>query len=191
MKKIINSMTKFLFVLAGISLMISSCDYKEYAEAEYPDQVVYMPTAYDAIYDISVSVDPVEVPTTGSTYRFVIDGENLVVPLGIYRSGITNDGAMSISVAAASDAVSSAISEGTLAADTELLPADKYTFPSSVVVEDGEEVATFMLSIDLNYIKSVADKKYAVGIRISSSDREVNPELSTTVILIDTASLEL
>jgi hypothetical protein len=191
MKKMIYSMSKFLLVLVGISLMITSCNYKEYADADYPEQRVYLTTAYDAIYDISVSVDRAEVPTPGSTYRYIVEGENLIVPLGVYRSGVTNEGAVSVSVAAVEDAVTSAIDDGTLAADTELLASDKYSFSSSVVVADGKDVVTFNLTINLDYIKSVADKKYAVAIGIASSDREVNPDLSTTIVFIDTALLEL
>jgi PKD repeat protein len=62
-----------------------------------------------------------------------------------------------------------------------------------VDIVDGKELASFNLTVDLRFLKENAlqgadagEKKYAIAIRIASNDREVNPDLNTLIVVIDT-----
>jgi len=49
MKNIVIMIAKALFILLGIA-GISSCDYREVVNAEYPDQQIYMPSAVNGYF---------------------------------------------------------------------------------------------------------------------------------------------
>jgi len=56
-------------------------------------------------------------------------------------------------------------------------------------MQDGDDIAAFNLSIDLDFLLN-SDGKFAIGIGISSSERETNPKFSTTIVVINTAMLQ-
>lgn len=183
------SNNKVLILIMGIILLMASCEYQEYADAEYPDQIIYMPSANYNIYEITKAGNPFgESPTEGDKYRYLIDSDNgkFIIPLGVYRAGINNNGDLIINIEVNNDTITKLISEGQLDPTTIILPSDQYTLDSSVTMPDGEESVMFNLSIDLNFLQTNAPIKYSIGVGISSEDRETNPELNITLILIDT-----
>lgn len=173
-------------------LFFTSCNkYKEVAKAEYPGQILYMPTAVSGIYYASTDgPNTYNVPTEGGTSHYNVDETKgkLIIPLGVYRGGSSRDGGFSINIAADASAITTLINDGTLT-DIGLLPSEKYVIPASVKMDNGAEFVTFNLEIDLNFLKANLDKKFAIAIGITSSEREVNPEISTTIVVFDASVL--
>lgn len=176
------------YIAFGILIFFAciSCHYEEIQDAPYPAQTIYMPAAVRGIYDISVVVDTYGVPTPGGPSRFSIDesGNELIIPLGIYRAGINNDGGFSVDISVNSDTVNVLIVNGTLPG-VEVLPSDAYSLPASVFVEDGEELGNFTLSVDVDFLKANPGKLYAIAVEIFTNERRINSQYKRTVVLID------
>ncbi len=171
-------------VLFGCTLLMLACGkYEQFADAEYPDPVIYMPSA-STVYDISVANNPYEVPTPGRPYRFQVDGQGnrLVVPLGVLRGGIHRNGVITVDIADRADTVATMIAEGQL--DAMQLPASAYALPATASIADGESGASFALTMDLRYLRDRPGQVFAVGVGISSAQRATNPKLATTVVLV-------
>lgn len=187
-----NILSSILFVIA-ISLV--SCEYKEYAEADYPDQLIYMPAAKNGNFVIdNVNLPIGSVPTSGNTYRYVVDTVNrkFNIPLAVYRSGINNNGGFKVDISVNTDTITKLIAvTGKLPVGTVILASDKYSIGTSVDIIDGEETGSFDLSIDLDFLlNSYPGGIYAIGIGVSSTSRKSNPLLSTTIIVINTKMMK-
>ena len=191
MKNILKSNIKLLITIVSITMLLASCEYKtDIRDAEYPDQKIYMPAAYGGnfmINDIPRRIgDPV---TPGQPFRFVVDtdGRKFNIPLSVYRAGIDNKGSFTVDIAANADTIGSLITAGKLPNNTLLLPAENYSIDSSVEMLDGNEIASFILAIDLDFLlNSYPTGILAIGVGISSSQREVNPKLATAIVVVDT-----
>lgn len=191
MKNNFNHSIKLFIIFFGTAVLMASCGYKKIADAPYPDQVIYMPSAKNGNFLINTVALPVGNTTPGNTYRYQVDlvARKFIVPLGVYRSGINNSGGFKVDIAVNTDTITklqttlpAKLPDGTL-----LLPADKYSTVSSVEMKDGEEIATFNLSIDLDFlVANSPGKNYALGISVSSTSRKTNPLLGTTIIVIGT-----
>jgi hypothetical protein len=184
MKSIASISLKILNSLLLITVTFTSCEYQEVADAPYPEQTIYMPAALRGIYDVSVEYNTYGVPTTGNQSRYVIEGNNFNVPLGVYRAGANNDGGFNVNITANTDTINLLVADGTLAG-VEILPSDQFTLPTSINVKDGEEIAVFNLSVQLGFLQANPGTQYAIGVSISSAERKVNTDFSTTVVLID------
>lgn len=175
--------------LLAASLLFACGKYQELADASYPDQVLYMPTA-GTLYHITrspdTSPDTWQVPTPGNPYRFRIDeGANkVIIPLGAVRGGINNAGSVMINITNRPDTVNTLIDDAALTA--QLLPQSAYTLPSSVTLADGKGAVTFDVVIDRAFLLSNLGQSYAIGVRISSEDRQTNPDKETTIVVFDT-----
>ena len=187
--KIIRSIT-LLIIFFGFAIILSSCQYKDIADAPYPDQLIYMPTAVNGFYNINAVAAPRGNTTPGFAYRYTVDkaGRKFIIPLGVYRSGINNSGAFTVNVAVNTDTINKLIAQvpGKLPTGTLLLPTDKYSTVPSVDMKDGEETATFNLSVDLDFLIANYGNTYAIGVTISSTARKTNPLIATTIVVIDT-----
>lgn len=168
--------------LLVISISLSSC-YKKFADAPYPAQTVYMPAAANGFY----VVNSVAVP--GQTYRYTVDptAGKLYIPLAAYRSGLTNDGDLSINISAKTDTANTLISSGAIT-NTLPLPVTTYTIPSSVSIPGGAYLGQFALSIDLSFLLANPAKSYVVAVGISTSQVKSTTR-NTTVIIISPAFL--
>lgn len=191
MKNNIIKSIKLLSHILVIVVIFYSCEYKEIADAEYPEQLIYMPAAKHGVFYIDAVALPIgSVPTPGNAYRYVVDvtGNRFSVPLAAYRSGINNDGGFYIDVSINRDTINQLLTiPSELPAETLHLPSDKYSIVSSVEMKDGGELAVFSLDVDLDFlIENAPGKNYAVGVSISSLQRKSNPDLATTVVIIDT-----
>ena len=189
----INKIAVKLLLSILVTIAVSGCTkYQEVADAEYPEEKVYMPASVKGIYDISVIVNPLQIPTSDSAYRYVVDRLNnkLVIPLGVVRSGITKSGEVSVTLSAAEDTVRSLVSGGDLT-DADLLPAGNYTFPEKVLIPGNQDFVTFNVLVDLPYVVANADKKLAFAITIREANRQINDEFKTTIVLIDPSKLKL
>lgn len=100
--------------------------------------------------------------------------------LGIYRAGLAELQAYTVSVSVGSTPL-----DGTV-----LLPGRAYTLPSSVSCPDGKRDATFFLTVDIAYLKANADKDFSLPVTISDPTRyALNDKLTTTQVRIDTSEL--
>lgn len=178
------NITRFALICFGMGLLLSSCKYEELAKADYPQQIIYMPTARNGLFAIT------SISTSG-TYRFTVDLANkkVIIPLGVIRGGVSADSDVPVTITANADTISRLISSSALVG-TAALPADKYVLPASVTIENGKNAAPFDLQIDLDYLRSAPAQKLAVAVGIASSQSLVNPLLKTTVISFDPSILK-
>jgi len=188
-----EALQKLLFMLFAIALTVSSCDFTTpIRDAEYPDQLIYLPAAVQgpfAIDDVAKRIG--DAPVEGSTFRYVVDNDSreFIVPLGVYRSGINNAGAFSVDIEPNSDTITDLIAAG----DTviTILPESEFTLDNAVDMPNGEELAKFDLVVDLDFLlDNHPTGVYAIGVSISSPDRETSPGLGTAVIIIYTSMLK-
>lgn len=192
MKNILNNRIKLLMALCVFALMLVSCKYQEIANADLPAPILYMPAAVNGIFNIDDVPQRLDfLPTPGQAYRFTIDltKNKMIVPLGVYRSGLDRSGAVSVDIAANSDTITKLVTAAKLPATTTILPAAKFTLPATCALVSGKEIGTFDLEIDLDYLKSLPNAVIAVGVGISSSALKVNPLLKTTIVVIYTKLL--
>jgi len=191
MKHLINGKDSgiLLLLLFAMVLTFSACEPgTPVRDAEYPDQLIYLPAAVRGWFEINdISRRIGDTPVPGNQYRYVVDLESrqFIVPLGIYRAGINNSGSFTVNIAANNDTINDIITAG----DTiiTLLPSGQYTMLNSVNMFDGEELAKFDLLIDLDFLRdNYPTGVYALGVSISSPDRETNPDLSTAIVVIHT-----
>lgn len=181
-------------VLALSVLMLGSCDYREYADADYPEQVIYLPAANHNVYEISKASNskPNAHPTPGDRYRYRIDGDagKFVIPLSIYRAGVTNKGTFDVEVFSRPDTLTSMLDAGTLDASVHILNDSYFSLPDIVTVEDGETHGFFDVEVDLAFLQerrlNAPTEKFAIAVAIESGARAVNPKLSTVLIVINT-----
>lgn len=191
MKDSINKNIMFA-ILLGFILILGSCVYEDIRDADYLDQKIYMPAANSVIYDVSSvqSLHP-EHPSSGAPYRFQIDesSNEFIIPLSVYRSGADNNGTFSVMVIVDVDTVATLIDEGAFGpfsngSDVSLLAQDEYSLPASVTVTGGEDHERFLLLVDLEFLRANRGESYALGISVASDQREVNPDLNTTIVFI-------
>ena len=154
---------KLLTILCGLALSAASCSYNQVVDANYPAANVYLPAAVNGFY----LINNISLPNT--PYRYVVDLEKrkFNVPLAVYRSGTNNAGALTIQITADNDTVNNLISHGDLTS-TALLPASAYTVAPSVELNNGKEIASFDLGIDLDYLLSHAGEQVALCLSISN-----------------------
>lgn len=191
MKKLIFNISGIVAALTTAVFMLTSCEQREFADAAYPEQVIYMPAANYNNFMIDVVPEKRgSSPTPGYPERFKVDNQNgkFNVLLGVYRAGIYPDGSLNVDIMVNTDTISKLLAvTGALPAGTTLLPPDKYSLVSSVEIKDGERLAKFDLEVDLNFLMSnYPDVKYALGVGISTTERKINPDLALAIIVIDT-----
>lgn len=182
-----KNITNWLILLFASVLTFSACETgTPIRDADYPEQVIYLPAAVGGWFEINdIDRRIGDPPFPGNPFRYVVDLENrqFIVPLGVYRAGVDNIGAFTVDIAANNDTISDIIAAG----DTliTLLPSGQYTLVNSVNMLNGEELAKFDLVIDLDFLRdNFPTEVFALGVSISSPDRETNPDLSTAIIVI-------
>ena len=175
-----------LLLLTFLVVFATSCEYDEIRDADYPAQKIYLPSAIDDIYLIN------DTNTAVGTYRYELDLENnkVLIPIGVYRSGINNNGNITVDIAINNYKVNKLISSGDVVDanghNLELIPESAYTLPTSVSISGGQELAIMTLAIDLDYIAGQSNKRLAVAISITSNQVEVDEEKSLAVLELNT-----
>ncbi|MRG45198.1 hypothetical protein GFS24_08730 [Chitinophaga sp. SYP-B3965] len=173
-----------LALVCGLLIFASSCKYKEIVEASYPDQKVYFPAAREGRFIINTVAEP------GKPYRYVVDAgtKKFNVPLSVFRGAVNNSGAFSVNIHADNDTINSLITDGTLL-NTVLLPADQYIIPASVDMANGAELASFTISINLDYLVANPGTQKAICLRLSGGNITTNPAMDKLIVIIDPAVL--
>jgi hypothetical protein len=189
-------MKNYLYLAVFIACLSCcySCDYKELADADYMDGKLYMPVAYNGVvYSINELTKTYgDVPTPGEVYRYIADRPNnkFIIPLGIYRSGVTADKSISADIAVNASVVDKLISDGVLESSVVTLPEGKYTLASpKIQIAKNARSASFDLAVDFSFLRENTPLQYVVGLSVSSADMEVNADLGTLIVLIDTKML--
>jgi PKD repeat protein len=192
MKSSLKAKINMAMIIFFIGIISFSCEYEtDIRDAEFPDQLLYMPAAYNnGLFIINdIARERGELPFEGHPFKYVVDLANkkFIVPLSVYRSGINNTGEFSVNIEVDTDTIVNINAAENYSDSLSLIPDDKYSIVNSVEMKDGEEIAQFDLAIELDYLRNnYPDKIFALGIRISSPQRETNPNLSTTVVIIHT-----
>lgn len=185
---------RVLIVFILVVMTFGSCTYQEIADSKYPEQLIYMPADYYGNYVINTVALPIGNTTPGNTFRYKVDltARKFIIPLGIYRSGINNDGAFMVDISINTDTIAMMLgTPNMLPAGTLLLPSDKYICATNVEMKDGKELATFDLNVDLDFlINNYPGENYAIGVSISSTERKTNPNLATTIVVIGTEMMK-
>lgn len=122
-------------LIVACSALLTGCGYKTVADASYPEQKIYIAVAAQGgVYNVSTRpAHSSNTPTQGSTYQYLIEGENFIVPLAVYRSGIDNAGDVRVSVSFDDSIVDALVSSGELSGVTPL-PENSRSVESSVVI---------------------------------------------------------
>ena len=184
-----------ILILSGLIASVFSCDYEtKYRDADYPEQLIYMPAAVgsNGLFVIdNIARETGVLPFPGYPYRYVVDMQKreFRIPLSVYRSGVDNKGAFTVNIKAGPDTINT-INEGRT--DKYLLiPADKYSIAGSVEMKNGENLASFDLVIDIDLLRNgSANDIYALGVGISSNERSNSPKLCTTAVIIHSKILK-
>lgn len=175
-----------LFVALQLSLVtLTSCEYRDYADADFPENTVYQPLAADILtINAKTNVSKEEVPTTGEPSFFSVDKSSgkLVVRMGVIQSGISFISA-DVALRADLNALQQAQTDGVIADDVVLLPADAYSVPSSLKVSGAS--TPYELQVSLDAIKAHPGKMVAVAVTLTSANIAVSETLATQIILID------
>ena len=179
MKKI-NLIFLFFLVIA----LFCSCGYEDVAYDDEVAQQVYLPAANYSPYQVADSTKSYAVPTTGKQKRYSISSGKMIIPLGVYRSGLNSDGNVLVNIQIDTDTLNQMSNAGLLG-DMEILPASQVTLPGSVTINEGKELGSFEMQVDLNFLLSNPGKKFAIAVSISSTDRKVTPKLKTVLVVID------
>lgn len=188
-----NKIVKLLFGGLLTSVFFISCEYREYADADYPANAIYQSLAVDGIlYVDHAEPEDVGLPTPGAPQHYYLDAESgkLVINMGVIQSGVRLK-SCTVDIDVNYSAVNKLIEDGTFDSETQYLPQAAYTLPERVVLADGAASAAFTLEIDTALFRSAQyyGKKFAIAVRIHSEEISVNPTLSTVVIYLDPAFL--
>jgi hypothetical protein len=178
-------------------LAFTACQYDEIAPRDnYSDEKIYLPAARAAeadngVYLINEVTKPMPdyFPTPGAPFRYRADKDanRFEIPLAVYRSGVHIDGSVSVEIFINRDTIANLIVSGEADwADVEILPEGKYNIDSSVKIPGGKTNVTFLLWVDFGFLRQQTPQKYAIAASISCREKEVNPDLATVIILIDT-----
>lgn len=195
MSKLKNKHIMIIF-LSGIMLSLFSCSYSvDPREADYPDQRIYMPAAYGGGQFVINDIARVrgELPIEGMLYRYVIDMANreFRVPLSVYRSGVDNNGSFTVDINVNTDIIATINENREEDNKMLLIPSDQYSIVNSVEMQNGKSTALFDLIVNLDFLRdNYPDQVYAIGVEISSSQREINPTLNATAVIIHTSMIK-
>lgn len=139
---------------------------------------------------------PAQISITGAQHTLTIPNSNpvnyqideatnqLVITLGIARSGLESTDSFSVGISPAQDTIASLIESGTLKR-TIPMTAEMFSFPETVIVEQGNTGAEFQVTIAIDRIAS-ANQALAFGVRLNSPSKyQLNDKLSTMIIVLD------
>lgn len=187
MKLIYKILYASLLLCCGI---IISCD-KNDSDIKWGDAKIYMPQA--SLLNGGLTNDyPVPFNTSFSTKNYQFDSATgiLNIDLGVYRSGLEQLEAFSVSIKAnidSTEAAATKIPKGLA------LSSDYFSLPEQVSVGAGKREQSFSLSVDLKKLvassPSVVSKRLVLVVEISNPTRySINQNLSKTAVIINTAS---
>lgn len=183
-----------LLTLAALLTLTVSCDYRKYADAEYPeDNYIYFPAAR---YNSAVwTIDGKAIPTnyTGNDNKSFQDvvGNDLCIHLGIVQAGIELKN-IKASIAVDDAFIRSKVDAGKVPQDAVVLPASAINFPSSLELNSANDAVYFDLKVDKSFLldSRYDGKSFVTALKLTSSDAVVTEALESVAILIKPAFLK-
>lgn len=183
-----------ILIFCSIAFLIQSCEYREVYDAgsEYPEDKVYIAGVYESVI---YKVDAIR-ETENAPFRYKIDAQNnrLLIPMGVYRGSVWSKKEVTVNLAVSNDTIQGLIESEALVDDDgsvpEILPEGKYTFDEVLHFDKGEDLAITNLSIDIPFLLENLDKRYALGIKIVSSNVDINESKSLIVFDIKAGLIE-
>ncbi|MGN6509381.1 MAG: hypothetical protein ACTHLD_07955 [Chitinophaga sp.] len=179
-------MKKLCIAVLFAGLLAAGCE-KDDKNTAFGETVLYMPQAtVGASYNVPSGADE-------ATRNYKLDEASgkIKVILGVYRSGLGRDGAITVQVGTDADTVQKMITSGTLDAGAHLLmPAAAYSLPDAVNLPAGEGSVPFYLDLDAAELKNYPGKILALAVNISG-DNSVNPALRQVLVLVEVDKLPL
>jgi len=179
-KPTFNFCTIYSAVAMLIGFFLSCTKTGDILSDNYPSPKIYW----------TGSGEIIRIPEAGQ-YPYEIDEENqkVYITLGFSTSGLKNREAFTVNFVMEPDTIRHLQQEGILANVTELAP-DMVDFPTAATVEAGNDGTTIQLSLDMNLLANHSDDTLALAIRLDSpSHYELNPALSTAIILVNYRSI--
>jgi len=182
---------QILFVVFSLTVF-NACEYKDVADADYPDEQVYIGGTYgNLIYKIDQITE-----NENSPFRYTIDPANnrLVIPLAICRAAVASKTNVSVQLEIDNDTIAPLIESEVLVTEgdivPDILPANKYELNTDVQIKKGEELGKFELSVDIPFLLNNLDKRFVLGIKIMDSNAKINESMSLIVVDILAAFVE-
>lgn len=175
-----------LLIMAASAAVFSSCTYREYAPAEYPNPVFYIPAAVEGLSSSGVYV----IDADTDRCDLDADGRKLLIHLAVAVSGLERK-EFTASLGYARSTVNRMIDDGTFPVGVLPLPDAVCNIPETVTIAADATSGLFDLAVQVNYLKDpeFLGRKFAVAVKVTSDEMETNPDLDTVVILIDPSFL--
>lgn len=193
MKDILFNRTCKCVLLFITFALMSACEYKDVFDAEYPAEQVYITGTYESIiYKVDKIIEKENAP-----FRYKIDLENnkLIIPLAVYRSSVKSETELLVKLGIDNDTIPVLIENDAFSGDNgsivpEILPADKYTFETEIVISKGEELGAFELQVDIPFLLENLDKRYVLGISLLDANAKINEKMNLIVVDLLAAFVE-
>ena len=191
----LNNITTAFLLSAILSASLTSCR-KDDSKKEFGFSKIYMPQAI-AKSGGTNNLYPVPSGIDSSTYNYRVNttDKKIDVILGATLSGPSTE-AYSVDIKVNNDTVQRMLSTKVLDSTHMLMPASMYSLPTSLDVSKGSRSGTFNLAIDIAQLKmnTYAGKKLVLAVKLDNSTKaalkyELNPALSTTIVVVDVNAL--
>ena len=181
----------FTAILGVLFIVFHSCD-KDDSDTKWGKSKIYMPQAsilnggLSNEYPVPFNSDPIN-----KNYEFDSISKVLKIGLGVYRSGLETLEGFSVKVQVDIDASNIAAQNTNRGL---VLPAETYSLPSEISVENGERQNSFFLTVDLKKLVDTnpgnASKRLILVVSLSNPSKyELNDKLSKTTIIINASSM--
>ncbi|MBQ6188189.1 MAG: PKD domain-containing protein [Prevotella sp.] len=186
-----------LFAIFGL-LSLFGCAETDIVDFDYPSSRIYLPIATkgsittDGVYNIDEGASTRWVsPTEGQPLKYDVDlqSNQLIIPLGVARSGQGNEIATSqrVDIILDNDTILKLIDQNKLGGAMPI-PANLIEIPSNIDIVSGSSNAVFNVVAKLRELKALETGKYAFAIRIGHNDA-INESLAVGVVVINTVIL--
>lgn len=184
-----NNITIGVLLLSIFFTGMISCE-KDDSKMAYGFSKIYMPQAISLSAGVNNNY-PVPSGTDSSTYNYYISSKDnkVNVILGTYLSGPAIE-PYSVDISVDNDTVQQMFATQILDTTYMLMPAGMYSLPARLDVTGRS--GTFDLAIDIAQLKSdtYKGKKLVLAVKIANPTKfELNPALSTTIVMVDVDAL--
>lgn len=181
MYSVMKQIVSLSMLLVAGALLFSSCDYREFAPAEYPDPILYFPAAIDGVWEIS-SID--------KHCSYSEDGSKIQIHLAVAVSGVERKD-FHAELGFAPSAVNKMIDDGSFPVGVLPLPEGVCSWPEDLLIPADGTSVLFDLEVRKSYLKDpeFLGRKFAAALKVYSGEAETNPAAETLVVLIDPAFL--
>ena len=176
-----------IFILLLLTGFLAACE-KDDSKSDFGFTKIYMPQAMvtggiNNNYFVPRGISPLN-------YNFKVEGGTVKVILGVLRSGNHEMSSFDVNVVSRVDTVSQIIQSGQHGSAAIAMPTDLYSLPSQVSVPGNSVETTFYLNLDLAKLKTYTGKKLILAVALQNPSKyELNPAISTTIVIVNTDEL--